>query len=78
MKLKSDQLDDLLVKGKELVGGTLMIRNKQFKFVSIGVPELVSAKGDPERYSVNGNLTSEDGDMLQKPLKKIVAQLEKK
>lgn len=77
MSLKSDQLDTLIEKAKGLLGGTLVIRKKAFKFKSIGVIDEVNEKGDPERFTVNGNLVSEDGDMLQKSLIKIVEQLEK-
>jgi len=77
MSLKSNQLDALLEKAKGLLGSTLVIRNKAFKFKSIGVVDQINSKGGPERFSVNGNLVSEDGDMLQKPLTKIVEQLEK-
>jgi len=75
MSLKPDQLDTLIEKAKGLLGSTLVIRNKAFKFKSIGVIDQINSKGDPERYTVNGNLVSEDGDMLQKPLAKIVAQI---
>ena len=75
MSLKSNQLDALLEKAKGLLDSTLVIRNKAFKFKSIGVVEQINSKGDPERFTVNGNLVSEDGDMLQKPLAKIVAQI---
>jgi hypothetical protein len=78
MSLKPEQLDTLIEKAKGLLDGTLVIRNKAFKFKSIGVVDQVNSKGDPERFTVNGNLVSEDGDMLQKPLIKIVEQLEKK
>jgi len=77
MSLKSNQLDALLEKAKGLLDSTLVIRNKAFKFKSIGVVDQINSKGDPERFTVNGNLVSEDGDMLQKPLTKIVEQLEK-
>ena len=77
MSLKSNQLDTLVEKAKELLGSTLVIRNKAFKFKSIGVIDQINSKGDPERFAVNGNLVSEDGDMLQKPLAKIVAQISK-
>lgn len=77
MSLKPNQLDTLIEKAKGLLGSTLVIRNKAFKFKSIGVIDQVNSKGDPERYAVNGNLVSEDGDMLQKPLVKIVAQIVK-
>ncbi|MDC0339037.1 hypothetical protein OAN33_05825 [Flavobacteriales bacterium] len=75
MSLKPDQLDTLIEKAKGLLGSTLVIRNKAFKFKSIGVIDQINSKGDPERFTVNGNLVSEDGDMLQKPLAKIVAQI---
>jgi len=77
MSLKSHQLDTLIEKAKELLDSTLVIRNKAFKFKSIGVVDQINSKGEPERFTVNGNLVSEDGDMLQKPLTKIVEQLEK-
>ena len=77
MSLKSNQLDALLEKAKRLLDSTLVIRNKVFKFKSIGVVDQINSKGDPERFAVNGNLVSEDGDMLQKSLTKIVEQLEK-
>jgi len=78
MSLKSEQVDDLIARGKDLIGGKMTIRNKEFKFLNIGSAELCSGKGEPERYTITGNLISEDGDMLQNPLKKIVAALEKK
>ena len=78
MSLKPDQLDTLIEKAKGLLDGTLVIRNKTFKFKSIGVVDQINSKGDPERFTVNGSLVSEDGDMLQKPLIKIIEQLEKK
>jgi hypothetical protein len=77
MSLKPNQLDALIEKAKGLLGSTLVIRNKSFKFKSIGVIDQINSKGEPERFTVNGNLVSVDGDMLQKPLIKIVAQLEK-
>jgi len=77
MSLKPEQLDDLIARGQKLIGKTMVIRNKEFKLSSIGVAELISAKGDPERYSIIGNLVAEDGAMLQNPLKKIVTQIEK-
>ena len=77
MSLKPNQLDILIEKAKGLIGSTLVIRNKAFKFKSIGVVDQINSKGEPERFAVNGNLVSEDGDMLQKPLAKIVAQISK-
>mgnify|MGYP005669739207 FL=1 len=77
MSLKPNQLDTLIEKAKGLLGSTLVIRNKSFKVKSIGVVDQINSKGEPERFTVNGNLVSVDGDMLQKPLIKIVAQIEK-
>ena len=77
MSLRSEQVDDLIKRAKELIGEKMVIRKKEFKFLNIGAAELCSKKGEPEKYTITGNLISEDGDMLQNPLKKIVSQLEK-
>ena len=61
MSLKPDQLDTLIEKAKGLLGSTLVIRNKAFKFKSIGVIDQINSKGDPERFTVNGNLFQKMG-----------------
>ena len=77
MGLTEKQVEDLILRADKFKGKVWEIRGKKFIFSKAGAAEVISAKGDPEEYKINGILETEDGDMLTKPLKKVVMHFEK-